>query len=503
MPFRHLNSFRVPLVCGLALAAAGSALAQGSYRAAWSGYLPGNRADRVQAVAVDRQGDIWTAGASSSDAEVNAPNVPFQGAPRGKTDILLTKWRINADGSREVLYRTFIGGSEAEEVTAIAIDFAGRVHIVGSTASADFPMAGFAYQTVHGGGLDAFHTIVDPTQGGDASLILSSFYGGSGRDVAHGLFVDSNGVAHVVGSSRSPALPSVANGLQATNRGGEEAFLFVVDIRNQTPLRYSTFLGGSLTDVATSVSKNAAGVIAVAGYTASTDFPVTTDGDRIGLTGQFDGFILLLDLGRPGLDAIRYGSFVGASGSDRVRSVIADPDGGWWLMGDTTSTDLYVSGGAYQATLGGNTDVFLMRFDPARPAGQKILYSTYAGGWGFEIPYSAAPIGPGRFAIAGYSMFGGLPTAGFPEQPLPRSDFADGFLLVVDTRLSGIPALQFGSYHGGRLEDVGASVAVRPNGQVVFGGYSASDDFPVTDRSTRGSQPGQPAGVLTLFAPRP
>lgn len=499
--FHHLR--RAFTVCGVAALAVASLEAQPAFRTAWSGFLPGNRFDKVQAIAIDRQGDIWTAGASSSDEEVVAPNVPYQGAPRGKTDVLLTKWRINADGSREVLFRTFIGGTEAEEVSAIAIDFAGRVHIVGSTASTDFPIAGFAYQTVHGGGLDGFHTIVDPTQSGDASLILSSFYGGTGRDVASGLFVDNNGVAHVVGSTTSPELPSVSGGLQATNRGGLDAFLFVVDIGNQTPLRYSTFLGGSVTDVATAVFKNAAGIVAVGGYTASSDFPVTTDGDRVGLTGQFDGFILLLDLSRAGLDAIRYASFVGASGSDRVRGVIGNPDGSWWLMGDTTSTDLFISPGAYQRDFGGNTDIFLMRFDQSRPAGQKIPYSTYAGGWGFEIPYGFAQVAPGRFAVSGYTMFGGLPTAGFPQQPLPQSEFADAFLLVLDTAVSGTPALQFGTYLGGQFEDIGAGVGVRPNGQIVIGAYSSSPDFPVTDGSKSGSAPGQPAGTLTLFAPRP
>lgn len=478
------------------------ALSAQPYTPFWSGYLPSNRSETAEAVAYARNGDIWVAGSSSADLEFSAPNEPFQSQPKGGIDIALSRYRLDAQGRPLLAYRTFIGGSGIERVRAMAVDPNGRVVIVGSTTSNDFPTAGNAFQTASGGATDGFVTIVDPTQGGAASLVLSSYVGGASLDEATAVTIDGTGAIVVAGFSNSETIAGL-NGAQGANRGGYEAFLLRIDLGNSTPLRYLTFLGGNSTDVATALATAPDGTVWMTGYTASTDFPKTADATQTARSGPFDGFLAGFNLAAAGLDSLRYSTYLGALGSDAPTSLQADADGGLWILGHTTSVDFPATAGAHQNVLGGNTDGFLVRYQPGRPAGQAITYATLIGGWGFELPSSLAALGNGRFAITGYTMFGGLPTANLPLQGQPGSMFADSFLFVLNTRVAGLAALEYGTYLGGSLEDTGNSISAGPNGAIAIANGSRSTNFPVTDGSTAGGARGALSPVVSVFRPRP
>ena len=88
---------------------------------------------------------------------------------------------------------------------------------------------------------------------------------------------------------------------------------------------------------------------------------------------------------------------------DRRRELVIDPQltmsaylaGGWqdvavgvghdaagylYVGGTTYSNDFPFSDTAFQTSLGGTTDLFVVKIDPRQPAGSQIVYTTYAGG---------------------------------------------------------------------------------------------------------------------------
>ena len=86
--------------------------------------------------------------------------------------------------------------------------------------------------------------------------------------------MDATGTAYVTGYTldelpdrRAPSRPRIG--------GGDDAFVTKLNAAG-TALVYSTYLGGSGTDVGTGIAVDARGAAYVTGYTASTDFPTAS-----------------------------------------------------------------------------------------------------------------------------------------------------------------------------------------------------------------------------------
>ncbi|GAG10335.1 unnamed protein product, partial [marine sediment metagenome] len=88
----------------------------------------------------------------------------------------------------ELVYSTFIGGSDFEYGSAISVDGAGNAYITGFTHSTDFPTTPGAYDETFNGGADAFVTKLNST---GSALVYSTFIGGSGNDYAYVIDIDN------------------------------------------------------------------------------------------------------------------------------------------------------------------------------------------------------------------------------------------------------------------------------------------------------------------------
>lgn len=463
----------------------------------WSRYLPGGGADQAVAVAVDRSGDVWVAGTSYASLEAYGPNEPFQLARAGKSDAFLVKFRPFPDGSAQVLFFTWIGGSDNDEAIDMKIDSQGRIVLIGNTFSNNFPLAGNALQATPAGDSDIFISVFNPNAGGAASLVYSTYYGGASRDTARALAIGPNDSLVVVGVTLSDNLPSPAT--QPNRRGGLDTFVMKTTVNNGGGLEYSTYIGGSNTDNAWGVAVDANNVIWMAGSTGSDDFPVN-NGYQLSSPGFFDAFVVGLDPARAGLDAFIYGTLLGGAQLDEGREIALDPQGNIWLAGITFSTDFPVLDGAVQSGLAGITDLFLAKIDPR--AGQAgLLYSSYLGGPGTEILYGMSALDQNRVALAGYSMSGPLPTTSNAFQKTAKSNFADGMVAIVDTSKKGSAGLEYLSYFGGTNTDVISAVTFDPTNPraLVFCGYTLSMDLPVTDNSGRTNPPPAPNAFVTIL----
>ena len=257
----------------------------------------------------------------------------------------LIKVDTNKSGSASIAYSTFLGGSSSEEGNGIAVDGNGNAYITGTTQSNDFPTTSGALQTTYHGGFDAFVTKIDPGQIGAASLIWSTYLGGSGLDFGRGIalgFGAASGnrdiyVAGITGSSdfptRNAPQASFAGGADQSSAGIPACDVFVARLKpDGSKLLYSTYLGGSGNEethvdlfwssgpsIAVDFSNN----VYVAGATTSSDFPVGTAGVNAYLTalqGFADGFITKLTLNPDfSLDAISAMTMnVGSSDSKSV-----------------------------------------------------------------------------------------------------------------------------------------------------------------------------------------
>jgi len=105
--------------------------------------------------------------------------------------------KLNALGNN-LLFSRFLGGTNWDVGTAVAVDTAGNAYVAGDTLSANFPVSSGAQLTL-GGKTDAFVTKF--SSGGAVSW--STFLGGAGDEHAGGIAVDSGGNAYVAGGTSS------------------------------------------------------------------------------------------------------------------------------------------------------------------------------------------------------------------------------------------------------------------------------------------------------------
>jgi Beta-propeller repeat len=260
----------------------------------YSTFLSGGNSgdvDYAESVAVDKSGNAYVTGyAGSSTFPVTSG--AFQSSNAGAHDAFFTV--LNATGTA-LLYSTYLGGTGNDEGFRIAADGSGMAYIAGVTASSNFPTTSGAFQTVFGGGsTDAFIAKLDPTKSGSASLVYSTYLGGSGDDnlIAFPwgiLAVDNLGNAHVTGGTTSTNFPTV-HPVQANSGGGYDAYVAKLNPTGSA-LIYSTYLGGSGDDIGRGIAVDSNGNAYVTGQTSSSNFSVTTNAYQKVFGGLSDAFI--------------------------------------------------------------------------------------------------------------------------------------------------------------------------------------------------------------------
>jgi hypothetical protein len=122
----------------------------------YSTYLGGSSADGGSGIAVDNSGNAYVTGNTNS-ANFPTTQDAFQttfgggadpyGTPSG--DVFVTK--LNPAGSG-LVYSTYLGGSDPDVSSAITMDAAGNIYVMGATDSTDFPITSGAFQPVFAGG---------------------------------------------------------------------------------------------------------------------------------------------------------------------------------------------------------------------------------------------------------------------------------------------------------------------------------------------------------------
>ncbi len=177
----------------------------------------------------------------------------------------------NYDRSRELVidpsvsYATYLGGTAEDDGVAIAVDGSGNAYVTGQTKSTDFPIKNGLHGT-NAGGFDVFVTELSPT----GSLVYSTYIGGTSDDSGNAIAVDGSGDAFVAGGTGSSDFPT-QGAFQSTFGGVLDAFVLELNPTGSA-LTYSTFLGGSGSDVATGIALDSAGSAYIVGGTFSTDF---------------------------------------------------------------------------------------------------------------------------------------------------------------------------------------------------------------------------------------
>lgn len=317
----------------------------------YSTYLGGSGGDFAAGIALDSAGDAYVAGSTAS-ANFPVANA-IQKSLAGASDAFVAK--LNASGA-SLDYSTYLGGSQADAATAIAVDPAGEAIVAGYTFSTDFPVEA-PLQPAAGGAGDGF---VAKINAAGSALVYSTYFGGSGEDRVLAVATDSAGDAYVAGVTKSPNLLTTSGVLQPAPGGSSttgDGFVAKLNPSGSQAL-YSTYLGGSGDDQANGIAVDSAGDAFVTGSTTSPDFhtvnPLQSAIDQGGCAGAgpcaSNAFLAVVN---PQATGFVYSTYLGGSGPDYGEAVALDASGNAYLAGVTNSSNFPATGGAFQPVYGG------------------------------------------------------------------------------------------------------------------------------------------------------
>jgi hypothetical protein len=382
----------------------------------YSTYLGGSTADIGLAVDVDAAGNAYVTGETFSTNFPVTPGV-FQTAfaVNAASNAFVTK--LNTDGT--LGYSTFLGGGSlndgagsSDSPAGIKVDATGNAYVAGTTDATNFPMQAPLQGALGGlGATNAFVTKLNPTA---TALVFSTYLGGEFFDMAWGIDIDTAGNVYVAGETYSITFPKT-NAISLS--GLSDAFVTKLNPTGSA-LVYSTYLGGSGTDGAMAgiAVNRTTGDAYVAGYTDSTNFPLTVGAFQtaLGGVGAQNAFVTKFDAAGTTV----YSTYLGGNISDTAWFIAVDALGNAYVTGETSSSNFPVRS-PYQNTLKGAINAFVTKLNPG---GTDLSYSTYLGGTTTDYGFGIAVNSLRTAYVAGYSTSTNFPTKNpYQATPAPAS----------------------------------------------------------------------------------
>ena len=272
---------------------------------AYATFLGGANTEVGTGVAVDETGSAYVTGRTRSSDFPTTPGA-FETGFHGNYDAFVVK--VNPAGSG-LDYGTFLGGSNYEEGTGIAIDSANSATIVGWTESADFPSTPGAFDPSYNWGTQDGDAFAVKLNAAGSGLAYATFLGGNRSDQAYALAVDQAGSAYVTGFTYSVNFPTTWGAFDTSYNYSGDSFVLKLNAAG-SGLAYASFLGGTKSDVGNAVAVDAEGSATITGETDSWDFPTTPGAFDSSCSGYYcsDAFVVKVN---PSGGALAYATYLG------------------------------------------------------------------------------------------------------------------------------------------------------------------------------------------------
>jgi len=425
----------------------------------YSTYLGGSSDEDGYGITVDDQRNIYVTGHTMS---TNFPLInPYDSSYNGGDDVFVTKLSPAGDS---LIYSTYIGGNLHDYGYTVEVDLYGDAHIAGYTSSSNFPTVN-PYDGNLNGYNDIFVTKISPA--GNV-LLYSTYIGGSDADIAYDLAIGSAFNAYITGWTTSPDFPlfnAYDNSYDTLNYA--DAFAVKLSMTGNY-LLYSTYLGGNREDMGYGIAIDSLGNAYIAGNTAAPDFPTANSYDD-SLESWVDGFIAKLSATG---NSLLYGTYLGGNGNDYCYDIAVDGIGNISVTGRTRSSDFPLYD-PYDEYYGGDDDAYVTKL---AAAGNSLLFSTYLGGWTYDIGNKIAVDDIGNIYVAGYTL-----SSNFPAVNAYDNSYNGAYDAFATKFSASDNTLLFSTFLGGSANDAGMGLALDSFGNALITGYTFSPDFPMID----------------------
>jgi Beta-propeller repeat len=514
----------------------------------FSTYIGGTNNDISEGIAVDSQGDVCITGQTlSTDFPIpTGVNTLPNGAGANTAtwgNVFVSVFKPDGSG---LVYSAYLSGNGVglgpDFADAIAVDSSNNIYVTGITFSDDFPVTASGLITTAPTGNPfgtAFLTKINPSATGPASLLYSTYLGGSGNastligDEGGAIAVDASGNAYVVGTTASSDFPTVNQIPSPPNFTGlpnalGSAFVARIDTTKSgaASLIYSTLLGGDGANalategsaefglgVAVDSSNNAY----VTGTTTSSTNTFPTTGSALQASANASNvkggaFFSKINTAASGSASLVYSTYLEGDTLDEAQALALGPNGIAYITGDTSSSNFPTTNTTATSTLANgvfpsapNTAAgvaFLTLIDPSQSGANSLQYSVLLGGTSTTgiagTNYGSIALGvqadtSGKAYLAGATNASDFPITFGAFQTAKPNPSGDAFIAQIQPSGNGTADLSYSSYFGGAGPSGGGTpdqaiaialdTATPPNAYIAGSTASAATGptpFPVT-----------------------
>jgi hypothetical protein len=322
----------------------------------------------------------------------------------------------------------------------------------------------------------ALPLIIDP-------IVFATYLGGTSDDLYPRMALSQDESPVITGTTISTDFPVTPGAYQSEKEYAYDIIISKLDPTLSTMV-FSTYLGGNSTENCSDIDVGQDGSIFVVGHTSSTDFPVTEDAFQTTNPGGVEsGFISKLSADGT---ALSFSSYIGGSGTDQIYVVMADQAGYTYLTGYTDSPDFPITSGTiyYPGSL------FVVKFNQTAT---DLIYSTrFPSGYGCDIAIDEV----GNTYLTGIAYDNHPVTPGaFQTQPQGSSN---AFVTILNPTATEI---LYSTYLTGNQSDKGQSIKIAQNGEIIVGGWTFSNNFPITPGSCQPTYGGNQDGFVVRLDP--
>ncbi|MEO6541279.1 MAG: hypothetical protein ABIN74_09825, partial [Ferruginibacter sp.] len=308
----------------------------------WNKLLGGSGNDKAYSIQQTSDGGYIVAGESTSSASGDVTETNHGGASP------IDYWIVKLDGAGNMMWNRLLGGTGIEIARSVQEAAAGGFIVAGSSTSSS---SGNVSGVNHGAASSYDYWIVKLDDAG--AISWNRLLGGTLDEEAFSITQNTTDGAYLIAGYSTSSATGDVTGTNHFN-GSKEFWIVRLDVGGSSIL-WNKLLGGNQYDVPNSIVQTTDGGYIVAGWSTSSAQGDVTGVNHGAQQQTEDYWIVKLDR----FGNITWNKLVGGSGIDIAYSVRQTADGGFIVIGTSSSS----SNGDVIPANHGQTDFWLIRLD--------------------------------------------------------------------------------------------------------------------------------------------
>jgi PKD repeat protein len=306
------------------------------------------------------------------------------------------------------------------------------------------------------------------------SLVWSTFLGGSKKDVAYQIVLDSLKNVYIAGSSESADIPT-PNGYDQSQNSSSWSDIYVAKLSSTgNQLVWGTYIGGDTTDKAYSLAIDSEGNVLVGGQ-GTKNIP-TPNGYLTSLPSDSATAMYLAKLSPSG-SSLLWGTFIAGG---QCGKLALDSSNNVVFVAETSKSTAPCPNGYDQTYNGGSSDLYIGKLSSQ---GNSLLWGTYLGGSNDDAlndDYYEGTHLDVKFSRDGNIIVGTTTKSSNIPTPNGYDTSINGLWDIYIAKLSSDGRnLLWGTYLGGSNDDKLGEINFDQSGNIVVTVSTRSTDIPV------------------------